>query len=116
MNDLLKKHFTNPQNMGKIKKPTHSIKHKSGFCGDTIELFVMVEDGIVTNVKYNVFGCYAAITSASIVSEWAIGKTVDEVESLTLDNVLEMMGGDVEQEKHNCVNVTVHAFTNIFKN
>ena len=45
MNDLMKKHFANPKNMGKIKKPTHFVKYKSGFCGDTIELYVLVENG-----------------------------------------------------------------------
>lgn len=116
MNDLMKKHFVNPQNMGKIKKATHMLKHKSGFCGDTIELYALIENNVVVDVKYNVFGCYAAITAASIISEWAIGKPVTELETLSLDDVLTMMGGDVEPEKFNCVSVAVYTFNNIMNN
>ena len=116
MNDLMKKHFVNPQNMGRLKKATHMIKYKSGFCGDTIELYAQIENDVVIDVKYNVFGCYAAITSASIVSEWAMGKSVSELQSLSLEHVVEMMGGDVEPEKFNCVSVAVYTFNNIANN
>lgn len=116
MNSLMKKHFVNPQNMGKIKNPTHFVKYKSGFCGDTIELYVLVENDVVVDVKYHVFGCYAIISAASILSEWAIGKAVDEVKSVKLQDVVTLMGGDVDPEKYNCVSVAVKAFTTFIDN
>ncbi len=116
MNDLMKKHFVNPKNLGRLKNATHTIKYKSGFCGDTVELYAQIDNGIVVDVKYNVFGCYAAITAASILSEWAIGKTVDVINNLTLEDAIALMGGDVEPEKFNCVSVAVYTFNNISKN
>ena len=109
MNDLLKYHFINPQNKGKIKKPTNSSKCVSGFCGDRIEITANVEDNIVVELKYHAFGCYAILTAASILSEWAIGKTLDEVKSITLDMALDMMGNNLEDGKENCVMVAITA-------
>jgi nitrogen fixation NifU-like protein len=113
MNDLLKYHFINPQNKGKVKKPTNSSKNVSGFCGDRIEITAMVEDGIVVDLKYKAFGCYAILTAASILSEWAIGKPLAEVKDITLRQTLELMGGDLDEEKENCVFVAVEAYRSL---
>ena len=113
MNDLLKYHFINPQNKGKIKKPTNSSRNVSGFCGDRIEITANVDQGIVTELKYKAFGCYAILTAASLISEWAIGKTLDEVKNINLTMALELMGGDLEEEKHNCVLVAVEAYRSL---
>lgn len=114
MNDTLKKHFMNPVNMGKIKNPTHCSKCKSGFCGDTIELYAIVDNtGIVTDVRYNVFGCYAVIATASILSEWAIGKPLDIVRQVEYGTLVELIGERPEEEKENCINVAVKAFADL---
>jgi nitrogen fixation NifU-like protein len=113
MNDLMKKHFLKPMNLKKPKFYTHTLKNKSGFCGDTIELYVNVKDSIVTDIGYNVFGCYAIIAAASILSEWAMGKSTSEVSTLSFEKALNIIG-EVESEKHNCVNVVVTAFQQIF--
>lgn len=111
MNNIMKQHFMDPKNMGKIKKPTHQSKCKSGFCGDTIELYAEVDpSGIVTNIKYNVFGCYAVIATASVLSEWAKGKTLAEIKSIDYDTIKDLIGGDPDPEKENCIRVAMKAF------
>lgn len=112
MNDLLKYHFINPQNKGKIKKPTNSSKCVSGFCGDRIEITANVENGVIVELKYNAFGCYAILTAASILSEWALNKTLEEVRAITLDTALKMMG-QLEEGKENCVMVAVTALRDL---
>jgi NifU-like protein involved in Fe-S cluster formation len=106
----MKEHFTNPKNMGKVKNATNKSKYKSGFCGDTVEVSANIVNGVITELKYNVFGCYAVISTASILSEWAKQKTIDEVHNITYDEVLLMLGGEIDPEKVNCVKTAITAF------
>lgn len=114
MNKLFKKHFMSPQNMGKIKKPSLQSKCKSGFCGDTIELFVVIdENNIIKDVKYNVFGCYAIIAAASILSEWSLGKPLDLVKNIDMRTIETIIGGRCDEGKENCVMVAIKAFQSL---
>lgn len=114
MNDLFKKHFMAPQNMGKIKNPSLQSKCKSGFCGDTIELFAVVDsNNIVQDMKYNVFGCYAVIAAASILSEWSIGKRLSEIKNVDMQILEELIGGVCDEGKENCVMVAINAFRSL---
>ena len=114
MNDIVRSHFVNPKNIGKIKKPTHTSKYKSGFCGDTVEVYATIEDSVITDIKYNVFGCYAAIAASSVISEKIKGCNVDVLAEMTYEDVEQMLG-EVEEEKINCVNTALTAFKGICK-
>lgn len=109
----IKQHFMNPMNMGKLKKYTNSSKFKSGFCGDTIEIYARIEHNIVKELKYQVFGCYALISGASIISDWAINKTITEVKNITLDKALDIMNHKIDKSKYNCIDVVVNALRNL---
>lgn len=114
MNELFKTHFLNPHNMGKIKKATHYSHCASGFCGDTIDFFAVVDDdNNIIDLKYNAFGCYALIASASILSQWAIGKNVDLVKSTDAETLYNILGNEVDDDKINCVEVVITALKNL---
>ena len=115
MNDTLKRHFMNPRNMGTIKKATHSGRCKSGFCGDTVEVTATVDpqSETITAVKYKVFGCYAVIAAASIISEWCLSKTLSEVQELGYDLVSYLIGGEIEPGKESCIQTAIDAFKNL---
>ena len=110
VNNIVKDHFLNPRNLGKIKKPTHTAKHKSGFCGDTVEVYAIVDDNRIIDIKYNVFGCHAVIAASSVLSEYSKDKTLDEVKALTYDDVIAMLGGSIEPEKEQCVKTAITTF------
>lgn len=110
MNKIMQKHFMNPQNIGKLKKFTNKSRCESGFCGDMIDVFAIVENGIVKEIKYQVFGCYAIIATASMLSEWAIGKPISVLKSISLTDVLRMFENDIEPGKEKCIDVAVNAF------
>ena len=113
MNDIIRQHFLNPQNLGKIKKPTYKHKYKSGFCGDMVEVYVTVENDIITDVKYNVFGCYAVIATSSILSEYIKGKNVNILNTLTYEMVSKMLGDEIEAEKVSCVETAIKGFSGL---
>lgn len=112
MTEIFKIHFLNPLNMGKLKGYTHYNKEKSGFCGDTVEVFAIVENNVVKDIKYNVFGCHAVIATSSILSEWCKGKTIDEILAISMNNI-DGIVGELESGKENCIEVALRAFQNI---
>lgn len=115
MSEVIRSHFMAPKNIGKIKNATHTGSAKSGFCGDTIAVSALVENGVVKDAKYNVFGCHVAIATASVLSEWVRGKTTEQVASLTYNDTEELLGGEIEQGKEECVKTALRAFHDTFE-
>ena len=76
--DKVMDHFQNPRNVGAIEDADGKGKVGNPVCGDMMEFTIKVEDDRITDVKFKTFGCGAAIAVSSIVSEMAMGKTLDE--------------------------------------
>ena len=78
-------HFNNPRNVGTLDK--HDVNVGTGIvgapeCGDVMRLQLKIEDGFSTDAKFKTFGCGSAIASSSLATEWVMGKTLDEAESI----------------------------------
>ncbi|WP_163470078.1 Fe-S cluster assembly scaffold protein NifU [Fusobacterium sp. IOR10] len=86
-------HFSNPRNMGVIKDPDGYGKIGNASCGDIMEIFLKIDDNIITDVKFRTFGCASAIASSSVSTEMVLGKTVDEALEITNKVVVEALGG-----------------------
>lgn len=86
-------HFSNPRNMGVIKDPDGYGKIGNASCGDIMEIFLKIDDNIITDVKFRTFGCASAIASSSVSTEMVMGKTVDEALEITNKVVVEALGG-----------------------
>ncbi|WP_147376422.1 Fe-S cluster assembly scaffold protein NifU [Fusobacterium varium] len=86
-------HFMNPHNVGVIENPSGYGKVGNPSCGDIMEIFIKVEDNIITDVKFRTFGCASAIASSSVSTELIMGKTVEEALALTNKKVVEELGG-----------------------
>ncbi len=86
-------HFMAPKNVGVIENPSGYGKVGNASCGDIMELFIKVENNIITDVKFRTFGCASAIASSSVSTELILGKTIDEALKLTNKVVVEELGG-----------------------
>ncbi|NIO16862.1 MAG: Fe-S cluster assembly scaffold protein NifU [Deltaproteobacteria bacterium] len=86
-------HFMNPRNVGEIDDASGVGEVGNPACGDMMRLFIKVEDNVVTDAKFMTFGCGAAIASSSMLTEIIKGKTVDEVLTITNENVAEALDG-----------------------
>jgi nitrogen fixation NifU-like protein len=73
-----------PDGIGHVGNPT---------CGDIMELYIKVKDGVITDAKFKTFGCGAAIATSSMVTELVKGKTIEEALRLSNDAVAEALGG-----------------------
>ena len=102
--DKVMDHFTNPRNVGEIENASGVGEVGNASCGDIMKIFLKVEDNIIKDVKFKTFGCGAAIATSSMVTEMAIGKTIDEA----LDGL--------PAQKMHCSNLAADALHEAIKN
>lgn len=86
-------HFTNPRNVGEMENADGIGEVGNAKCGDIMKMFLKIDDGIVTDVKFKTYGCGSAIASSSMATELIKGKSVEEVMKLTNKAVVEALDG-----------------------
>jgi len=90
--EIILDHFKHPRNARPLHDEEVVVDEENPTCGDQIKLFAKVVDGKVEDVKYEARGCAISTASASMMSELAMGKPVDEVRQLTSDFSAMMRG------------------------
>lgn len=102
-------HFANPRNVGVIEDANVVVQVGDPGCGDGLLIFLKIEDDRISDMKYKIYGCGAAIATSSIASEMAIGKTLDEVlVDVTEENIAAALDG-LPDEKMHCSNLAASA-------
>ena len=101
-------HFSNPRNVGEIKDASGIGEVGNPVCGDMMKFYIKVENNIIRDVKFKTFGCGAAIAVSSMVSEMAMGKTIEEALALTNEAVAKELGG-LPPNKMHCSNLGADA-------
>jgi len=101
-------HFTNPRNVGEIKDPDGIGQVGNPVCGDLMKMTIKVKDGRLVDIKFQTFGCGAAIATSSIVTEMVKGKTLEEALKVTNRTVAEALGG-LPPAKMHCSNLAADA-------
>ena len=100
--DKVKEYYTNPKNVGELENPDAIGEAGSLVCGDMLKIFLQIDDnGIITDAKFQTFGCGSAIASSSALTEMIIGKTIEEAEKITNQDIVEFLGG-LPNEKIHC--------------
>ena len=84
-------HFQNPRNVGKMEDASGVGEVGNARCGDIMRMYIKVEDGIITDVKFNTFGCGSAIASSSMATEMIKGPPVSEALELSNKAVVEAL-------------------------
>ena len=107
-------HFSNPRNVGEITDANGVGEVGNASCGDIMKIFLKVENDIIKDVKFKTFGCGAAIATSSMVTEMAIGKTIDEALELTNQAVAEALDG-LPPAKMHCSNLAADALHEAIK-
>ena len=101
-------HFMNPRNVGEIENPDGVGEEGNPVCGDMMTFYIKVKDNRLEDVKFKTFGCGAAIAVSSIVSEMAMGKTLEEAMKITPRSVADELEG-LPKNKFHCSNLGAQA-------
>ena len=101
-------HFSNPRNIGEIENADGVGEVGNPVCGDMMSFYINVEDNKIADIKFKTFGCVAAIAVSSMVTEMAMGKTLDEAKKITKKSVAESLDG-LPKEKMHCSNLGADA-------
>jgi nitrogen fixation NifU-like protein len=101
-------HFMNPRNVGTIEGADGYGKVGNPVCGDLMEMYIKVEDDVITDIKFKTFGCGSAIATSSMVTEMAKGMKVDEAFRITRDDVANELDG-LPPKKMHCSNLAADA-------
>lgn len=108
-------HFSNPRNVGEIKNADAIGEIGNPVCGDMMTFYIKVSDGKISDIKFKTFGCGAAIAVSSMVSEMAMGKTLDEALTITNALVAKELGG-LPPNKMHCSNLGADALHRAIEN
>jgi len=106
--DKVMDHFQNPRNVGVIENADGIGEVGNPVCGDMMTFYINVKDNVISDVKFQTFGCGAAIAVSSIVSEMAKGLTLEEALKISKEIVAEELGGLPAQKMH-CSNLGTDA-------
>ena len=101
-------HFMNPRNVGVIPDADGVGLEGNPVCGDLMKIFIKVDDGRIADIKFQTFGCGAAIATSSMVTEMVKGKTIEEALAVTNRAVASALGG-LPTNKMHCSNLAADA-------
>ena len=113
--DIVMDHFMHPRNVGEIPGADGVGSVGNPVCGDMMTFYIKVKEGRIADVKFKTFGCGAAIAVSSIVTEMALGKTLEEARNITKQQVTEQLGGLPPQKLH-CSNLGTEALAEAVAN
>ncbi|MDY6862365.1 MAG: Fe-S cluster assembly scaffold protein NifU [Thermodesulfobacteriota bacterium] len=101
-------HFKNPRNVGEIKDADGIGEVGNPVCGDMMAIYITVADSRIKDIKFQTFGCGAAIAVSSMVTEMAKGKTLKEAKKITNNSVAKALDG-LPKNKLHCSNLGADA-------
>ena len=86
-------HFQNPRNVGKMDDADGIGEVGNAKCGDIMKMYIKVNDGVISDVKFNTFGCGSAIATSSMATEMIKGKKIEDALELSNKAVVEALDG-----------------------
>jgi nitrogen fixation protein NifU and related proteins len=95
-------HYKHPQNRGHMEDPTVEITEDNPMCGDVITIQLKIDGGKIEDAKFDGEACAVSVVSASLLTDEIKGKTVEEAESITKEELLEMVGGTLTTSRVKC--------------
>lgn len=101
-------HFANPRNSGEMENPDGVGTVGNPTCGDLMTIYIKVNDDVITDISFQTFGCGAAIATSSMITEIAIGKTLEEALKISRNDVAEELDG-LPPVKMHCSNLAADA-------
>ena len=116
-NKIILEHFKNPRNQGELKDPDGLGEVGNPVCGDMMKMYVKIDrdhggEERVGDIKFQTYGCGAAIATSSVMTELAKGQLVRDALKITKDDILAKLGGKdtIPVSKFHCSVLATEAF------
>lgn len=93
-------HFTNPRNVGEIEDADGIGEVGNAKCGDIMKMFLKIDNGVITDIKFKTFGCGAAVATSSMATEMIKGRKLEDALKLTNKAVVEALDGLPDSKLH----------------
>lgn len=97
---IILEHLENPRNVGEMIDADSSAESVNSACGDKIKLFLKFRDEKIISATMKAYGCVPTLSLASFLTEWLIGKTINEASSLEVDELVSLLEGLPRGKKH----------------
>jgi len=106
--ETVKDHFSNPRNVGELENPDGIGEVGNPICGDMMKITIKIEDEHIKDIKFQTFGCGAAIAVSSMMTEMAKGKSLEDAKHISNKSVAEALDG-LPKNKLHCSNLGADA-------
>lgn len=113
--DRILEHYRNPRNYGELEGADAHAKESNMVCGDLTEIFVKVREGRIEAISFKGKGCMLSQASASILTEYARGMSVEEAMRLSKQDVFRMLGIELGPVRSRCAMLSVKAMRKALK-
>lgn len=100
---VLVDHFRRPRNRGPLPGATVSEEGVNRLCGDRVRIELRLEGTVVAEARFTANACAICVAAASVLTELAAGAPLDEVDTLTVDDLVRSLGAAVPEARQNCV-------------
>ncbi len=100
--EIILDHFKNPHHFGLLNPADLLGQDSNPMCGDKLKISLRIDGGKVTDVGFEGEGCAISVAAMSILSDEIIGKTLDEVENFSNDDLYELLGVDISPGRVKC--------------
>ncbi|MCC6775826.1 MAG: SUF system NifU family Fe-S cluster assembly protein [Hyphomicrobiales bacterium] len=100
--ELILDHSKNPRNKGRLEPADFSYEDTNPLCGDEVRIDVRVQDGVIGDIKFSGRGCAISQAAASLLTEMAQGRPIDEVKAITRDDMLDELGVPISPARLKC--------------
>lgn len=105
-------HYKSPHNFGKIENATVHHHEKNPLCGDELDMYLIIENKKIKDIRVYPRGCAISVASASMLSDEIKGKTVDEVRSMAKEQLMEMLGIPISPVRLKCALLSLDTLKN----
>lgn len=102
--------YRNKVNVGVIKNPDVNLAY-TGPCGDTLKLYLKINNGVIEDAKFQCMGCIGATSSGSAITKIVKGKTLEDARKITEQDILQELGG-LPASKLDCTKLAVATLQN----
>ncbi len=100
--DQILDHYRNPRNFGSLDRATHRASASNPTCGDRLQMDIAVQNGTISDVRFSGSGCAISQASASLLTEYVKGKTVEVAQGLEPKDVLKLLGVPLSPNRMKC--------------